>query len=80
MTIIRDGKSIVLTDLEVLQAYNEIKNKNDREDVETVIDAKGIEVTDDEFEIILDTYKSLRRHDESWWEDAEWAIDEEMGR
>ena len=79
MVIIRDGKQIKLTQEEIRKAYEDEKDALDREDVESVIDYKNIEVTDEEFARILDTYKSLRRHDESWWEDAEYAVNEEMG-
>ena len=79
MTIVRDGKEIELTKEEVRKAYEEEMNSLDREDIETVIDYKKIEVTDEEFARILDTYEGLKRHDERWFDNAEWAINEEMG-
>lgn len=79
MTIVRDGKVIELTKEEIRKAYENEKDALDREDIESVIEYKDIEVTDDEFERILEFYKRLRRHDETWWEDAEYAVNEEMG-
>lgn len=78
MVIIRDGKEIELTKEEIRKAYEEERDSLYREDVESVIEYKDIEVTDDEFERILEVYKRLKRHDESWWKDVEWSIDEVM--
>ena len=79
MKIVRDGVEIELTQEEIRKAYEYEKYRLDREDVESVIEHKNIEVTDEEFERILEFYKRLRRHDETWWEDAEYAVNEEMG-
>ena len=66
--------SFELTESELMNAYYEWSNEIDKEDVQTVLDEMNLSVTDEQLDLIADTFRDYLSNDDSWRYHAKYAI------
>ena len=65
-----------LTSEEVLYAFYEQDKEFHKEDIQSILEKRGLSVSDEELEYIVDKYKDYLSEDDSWRYSAEAAIDD----
>ena len=63
-----------LTDSECMHAFYEYHNDVDKEDVQTILDEKGLTATDEQLDLIADKFRDYMSQDDSWRYHAKNAI------